>query len=86
MVDAVSLSPMTPAAARRLGVRDALGVPAAVLAAGMMGFGALALESGLSLMIALACTAGIWALPGQIVFIEMHISGAPSALTVLAVT
>jgi predicted branched-subunit amino acid permease len=88
VVDAVPISvpPLTRAQARRAGIRDALGVPGAVLAAGMLGFGALALESGLSLLMALACTAGIWALPGQIVLIEMHMSGAPGALTVLAVT
>lgn len=51
----------------------------------MLGFGALAFESGLSVMLAAACTAGIWALPGQIVLIEMHVAGAPGALTVLAV-
>ena len=51
----------------------------------MLGFGALALESGLDLALAIACTAGIWALPGQIVLIEMHMAGAPGALTVLAV-
>ena len=67
-------------------MRDALRVPAAVLGAGMLGFGALAFESGLSVMLAVACTAGIWALPGQIVLIEMYVAGAPGALTVLAVT
>jgi predicted branched-subunit amino acid permease len=81
----ISTAQLTPHDARKLGIRDALGVPAAVLAAGMLGFGALALESGLNLALAIACTAGIWALPGQIVLIEMHMSGAPGALTVLAV-
>ena len=69
----------------RAGVRDAIGVPAAVLAAGMIGFGAFALEHGLSLGLALACTVGIWALPGQIVLLEMHAGGASGLLTVLAV-
>jgi predicted branched-subunit amino acid permease len=73
------------AQARRRGVRDALGVPAVVLAAGMVGFGALALEAGLDLFLAMACTAGIWALPGQLVLVEMHLAGAPGAATVLAV-
>ena len=67
------------------GARDALGVPAAVLAAGMIGFGALAFEYEFGLALALICTAGVWALPGQIVLLEMHSSGAPSYLTVLAV-
>ncbi|HET7598492.1 MAG TPA: AzlC family ABC transporter permease [Burkholderiales bacterium] len=69
----------------RAGARDALGVPAAVVAAGMVGFGAFALEHGMSLPLALACTAGIWALPGQMVLLETHASGAPGYLTVLAV-
>src|SRR5436853_6539977 len=73
---------ITPAQARRRGVRDALGVPAAVLAAGMIGFGALAFESGLTVLQAMACTAGIWALPGQLVLVELHLAGAPGALTV----
>ena len=76
---------LNPEQARRAGIRDALGVPGAVLAAGMLGFGALAFESGFNLFLAVACTAGIWALPGQIVLIEMHVAGAPGALTVLAV-
>lgn len=67
------------------GARDACGVPAAVLAAGMIGFGAFALEYGFNLWLALACTAGIWALPGQIVLLEMYASGTPGYLTVLAV-
>lgn len=71
--------------ARAAGARDALGVPAAVLAAGMLGFGALALEAGFGPLLALACTAGIWALPGQIVLIEMHAAGAPGVVTVVAV-
>lgn len=66
-------------------MRDALGVPAAVLAAGMLGFGALAFDAGLGVVLAMACTAGIWALPGQLVLVEMHLAGAPGALTVLSV-
>lgn len=74
-----------PSAAFIDGAKDALGVPAAVLAAGMIGFGAFALEHGFSVWLALICTAGIWALPGQIVLLEMHSNGAPGYLTVLAV-
>src|SRR5687767_11454471 len=81
----ISPAPETRAQARKAGARDALGVPAAVVAAGMLGFGALALEAGFSVMAAAACTAGIWALPGQIVLIEMHAAGAPGALTLFAV-
>ncbi len=67
------------------GVRDASGVPAAVLAAGMIGFGAFSLEYGFSIWLALACTAGIWALPGQVVLLETISSGAPGYLTVFVV-
>jgi predicted branched-subunit amino acid permease len=67
------------------GVRDAAGVPAAVLAAGMIGFGAFSLEYGFGIWLALACTAGIWALPGQVVLLEMLSSGAPGYLTLLVV-
>lgn len=73
------------AAARRRGVKDALGIPAAVPAAGMVGFGALAYESGLDVVLAAVCTAGIWALPGQIALIEMYVAGAPGLPTILAV-
>ncbi len=67
------------------GVRDAAGVPAAVLAAGMIGFGAFALEYGFNVWLALLCTTGIWALPGQIVLLEMVSNGAPGYLSVIAV-
>lgn len=85
MSDARTGGGQTGALARAAGMRDALGVPAAVLAAGMLGFGALAFESGLNVLLAALCTAGIWALPGQVVLIEMHVAGAPGTLTVLAV-
>lgn len=71
--------------ARLAGARDAVGVPAAVLAAGMIGFGAFSLEHGFTVWLAIACTAGIWALPGQIVLLEMVASGAPGYLSVLVV-
>lgn len=75
----------TDGAACLAGVRDAAGVPAAVLAAGMIGFGAFALEYGFNVWLALLCTAGVWALPGQIVLLEMYSNGAPGYLTVIAV-
>lgn len=76
---------MTDGNACLAGARDAGGVPAAVLAAGMIGFGAFALDYGFNLWMAMLCTAGIWALPGQIVLLEMHSNGAPGYLTVLGV-
>jgi predicted branched-subunit amino acid permease len=67
------------------GAREAAGVPAAVLVAGFLGFGALAAAHDIPLAVAVASTAVIWALPGQIVFVEMHSLAAPVFATVLAV-
>jgi predicted branched-subunit amino acid permease len=51
----------------------------------MLGFGALAFASGFDVWLSIACSAGIWALPGQIVLIEMSLAGAPGVATVIAV-
>jgi predicted branched-subunit amino acid permease len=67
------------------GAREAAGVPAAVLIAGFLGFGALAAAHDIPLGVAVASTVVIWALPGQIVFVEMHALAAPLLATVLAV-
>jgi predicted branched-subunit amino acid permease len=56
-----------------------------VLVAGFLGFGALAAAQDIPLGIAVASTVVIWALPGQIVFVEMHALGAPLAALVIAV-
>lgn len=71
-------------AAFRGGVREACGVPAAVLAAGYLGYGALAAESGYSVTLAMFATASIWALPGQLILIELHALGAAAPAIVLA--
>jgi predicted branched-subunit amino acid permease len=56
-----------------------------VLVAGYLGFGALAAAHDIPLAIAVATTAVLWALPAQIVFVEMHSLGAPLAALVIAV-
>ena len=53
-------------AAFRQGAREASGVPAAVLIAGFLGFGALAAAHQIPFSVAVASTAMIWALPGAI--------------------
>lgn len=68
----------------RQGVRAALGAPAAVLFAGMMGFGALSQSVGMSLLGSIAASAFIYALPGQIVMAEMMAVGATGLLVSLA--
>ncbi len=67
-------------------MRDALGLPALVLFASMTGFGALARESGLGLAPALAATAGIWGLPGQIALAELYAAGGELLAVTLAVS
>ena len=53
-------------AAARQGAREAFGVPAIVLGASFLGFGALVREAGLSPWHGLLSTALGWALPGQV--------------------
>src|SRR5690606_36516931 len=72
--------------ALRTGAREALGVPAAVLGAGFLGYGSLAADAGYSIWMTLAATFAIWALPGQLVLMEMHAGGAAAMATVLAVS
>lgn len=70
--------------ALRRGLRDGIGVPAAVLFAGMLGFGALGHSIGLSLSLTGSTTIFMFALPGQIVFAEMVALGASAWLAGLA--
>ena len=69
----------------RVGVAEALGVPAAVLSAGFIGYGALAADAGYPLWLTSLSTVVIWALPGQLVLHEMHAVGAPALMTIIAV-
>ncbi len=68
------------------GAREALGVPAAVLGAGFLGYGSLAADAGYPVWLTLAATVAIWALPGQLVLMEMQAGGAAAVATVLAVS
>ena len=77
---------MTPRQALRAGAREALGVPAAVLGAGFLGYGSLAGDAGYSIWLTLSATLAIWALPGQLVLMEMHAREAAFLATVFAVS
>lgn len=77
---------MTPRQALRAGAREALGVPAAVLGAGFIGYGSLAADAGYPVALTLLATFAIWALPGQLVLMEMQAAGAALAATLLAVS
>lgn len=66
-----------PRAAFRRGLREAIGAPALVLFASYLGFGALVRQSDLGVLHGLFSTATGWALPGQIVLVELYAAGAP---------
>jgi predicted branched-subunit amino acid permease len=72
-------------AAFRTGVREGLGVPGGVLAASYIGFGALAYAGGVPVSIVIASTLTLWALPGQLVMIDMWQLGAPLIAILLSV-
>ena len=62
-------------------MREAFGAPLLVLFASYVGFGSLVRESHLSLPVGLLSTLSTWALPGQIVSVELYAAGA-SLLTI----
>ena len=67
------------------GLRHGAGAPAWVLFAGMMGFGAMCRSNGLDIWLTTAITASVFALPGQIVYVEMMSMGATGLAVVIAV-
>ena len=72
------------------GVRDGLGaavcLPAVVMAGSFVGFGAFLASLGIDLAAGLASNLLIWALPGQVVFMDMWAKGADVAVIALAVS
>ncbi|MDA0229323.1 MAG: AzlC family ABC transporter permease [Proteobacteria bacterium] len=73
---------ITQRQAYRIGISDGSRLPAVVLVISLMGFGALCRESGLGLDFAIVQLVTMWALPGQIAFVELYASGG----TVVAIT
>jgi predicted branched-subunit amino acid permease len=72
----------SPRAAMRAGMRDSVGVPMLVLGSSYLGFGSLVHGAGLDVWLGLFSTLTGWALPGQIVVIELYSLGG--ALFVVA--
>jgi predicted branched-subunit amino acid permease len=68
------------------GIRDATGAPAMVLFAGMVGFGAMGKTNGMDALFTTATSFFMFALPGQVVLLEMAITGSSIVAIVLAVT
>jgi predicted branched-subunit amino acid permease len=56
----------------RAGAREALGAPAVVLGVGFVGYGSLAQSHGFALFETALSTLAIWALPGQLILVEMQ--------------
>jgi predicted branched-subunit amino acid permease len=56
-----------------------------VLVAGYVAFGALAAANDIPMGVAIASTAVLWALPAQIVLVEMHSLAAPVHATIVSV-
>jgi predicted branched-subunit amino acid permease len=75
----------TAADALRGGALEGMGAPALVLGSGYIGFGALAADAGVSLPLAVLSTPMIFALPAQIIMVEMWQLGTPVLALVLAV-
>ncbi|MBU3542141.1 AzlC family ABC transporter permease [Polynucleobacter sp. MWH-Loch1C5] len=68
------------------GAKDAFGAPAAVLFAGMLGFGAMGKTNGLDIWVTSATSFFMFALPGQVVLIEMLVLQASALTIAIAVT
>jgi predicted branched-subunit amino acid permease len=68
------------------GIRDASGAPAMVLFAGMVGFGAMGKTNGIDAWFTTASSFLMFALPGQVVLLEMVITGSSALAIALAVT
>lgn len=69
-----------------MGFRDGFSLPAFMVSASMIGYGALVHSAGMDIFIAIVSTIGIWGLPGQVAFIEYVLLGAPVASILLAVS
>ena len=68
------------------GMRDAAGAPALVLFAGMVGFGAMGKTNGFDVWFTTFTSFFMFALPGQVVLLEMAITGSSVFAIALAVT
>jgi len=75
----------SPRGAALAGLRGSVGVPMIVLGASYLGFGSLVRGAGLDVWLGLFSTFTGWALPGQIVVIELYSLGASLIVVAAAV-
>jgi len=59
-------------------------MPVWVVSASMIGFGSLSQDIGITFGVAVASTATVWGLPGQVAFVELFAVGAPVLAIALA--
>ncbi len=67
------------------GARESMGAPIAVIAANYLGLGAFASATAVSVWALVVSTFTVWALPGQLVMVDMWMVGAPWVAVLLAV-
>lgn len=65
---------------------DACKLPAFIVVASMIGFGALVSSADMGIAVALIGTVFIWGLPGQVALVEFYLLGVPLLSLVLAVS
>lgn len=58
------------------GLKDSLGLPAIGLLAALTGYGVMAREAGLDLLVTLVSVATVWAMPPLMAFVELFAAGA----------
>ena len=67
-----------------LGMLDAANVPGIALGSTMMGFAAIARESGFDFWMTFFTSLGVWGMPGQVAFVSLYASGASIFLMFVA--
>jgi predicted branched-subunit amino acid permease len=67
------------------GARESIGAPIAVIGASYLGLGAYASAAGVSVWAVVVSTFSIWALPGQLVMVDLWMVGAPLIAVLLGV-
>jgi len=68
-----------------MAMRDVVGIPGLGLFFSMVGFAAIAREAGFGLAEALATSALVWGMPGQVAMVSLYLAGASVAVIVMAV-
>ncbi|MCE2517127.1 MAG: AzlC family ABC transporter permease, partial [Alphaproteobacteria bacterium] len=65
--------------------KDSFGVPAVSIFASMAGFAALSREAGFDVTQAVATSALVWGMPGQVAMASLHLAGASALVIFTAV-